>query len=73
MLGTPNEETWPGVKSLQDWNESFPTWPTLSLKKFVSGISDEGLDMIERFLILDPRHRLSAQEALTHPYLYGMT
>jgi serine/threonine protein kinase len=60
---------WPGVTSLQDWNQSFPLWPTLSLKKFVPGASDEALDLIERLLVLDPRHRISAQDAMNHPYV----
>lgn len=47
MRGTPSEATWPGVTSLQDWNEVFPVWPTLSLSAFVLNISDEGLDLIQ--------------------------
>jgi hypothetical protein len=27
ILGTPNEEVWPGVTSLQDWNKKFPSGP----------------------------------------------
>lgn len=72
FLGTPTEETWPGVTSLQDWNEAFPLWPTLSLRKTIPNVCDDGLDMIQRFLVLDPRHRLSAQDALKHPYLEGL-
>lgn len=26
-MGTPNEETWPGVTSLPDFKLSFPKWP----------------------------------------------
>lgn len=72
FLGTPTEETWPGVTSLQDWNEAFPLWPTLSLRKTIPNVCDDGLDMIQRFLVLDPRYRLSAQDALKHPYLEGL-
>lgn len=72
ILGTPNEAIWPGVKSLQDWSETFPIWPTLSLNQCIPGASPEALDMIGRLLVLDPRYRLSAQEALNHPYVLGM-
>mmetsp|Transcript_25524 Transcript_25524/g.43054 ORF Transcript_25524/g.43054 Transcript_25524/m.43054 type:complete len:300 (-) Transcript_25524:245-1144(-) len=72
MLGTPTEKTWPGVTSLHDWNEAFPLWPQLKIKNFLPQFCDEGIDLIERLLILDPRHRLSAREALSHPYLEGM-
>mmetsp|Transcript_59080 Transcript_59080/g.128253 ORF Transcript_59080/g.128253 Transcript_59080/m.128253 type:complete len:294 (-) Transcript_59080:233-1114(-) len=73
VCGTPSEQTWPGVTSLQDWNTAFPVWPALDINKFVPNFSPEGIDMIERLLSLDPRHRLSAHEALEHPYLEGMS
>ena len=28
LLGTPTEETWPGVTSLPDFKSAFPKWPT---------------------------------------------
>lgn len=72
ILGTPNEETWPGVTSLQDWNESFPVWPSLQVSRFVPGLGDAGVDLIEQLMGLDPRRRLSALEALKHPYFADM-
>lgn len=72
ILGTPDETTWPGVKSLQDWNESFPTWPALSMKKVIPNASEDAIDLIERLLIHDPRHRISAKDALEHPYIAGL-
>jgi serine/threonine protein kinase len=72
ILGTPTDAVWPGVKSLQDWNESFPIWPALSLRKFLPGADEEVVDMIEKLLVLDPRYRLSAQDALAHPYVQAM-
>jgi cyclin-dependent kinase 2 len=47
VLGTPSEQSWPGVTSLQDWNSSFPVWPALNINKFVPDFSPEGIDMIE--------------------------
>lgn len=26
-MGTPNEDTWPGVTSLPDYKSAFPKWP----------------------------------------------
>mmetsp|Transcript_19123 Transcript_19123/g.20725 ORF Transcript_19123/g.20725 Transcript_19123/m.20725 type:complete len:296 (-) Transcript_19123:323-1210(-) len=68
ILGTPNEETWPGVTSLQDWNEEFPIWPSLNLSKFCPGLDEQGLDLLEQMLAIDPRRRISAREAMRHPY-----
>ena len=27
VLGTPNEEVWPGVTALPDFKSAFPKWP----------------------------------------------
>jgi cyclin-dependent kinase len=47
VLGTPNEDSWPGVSSLQDWNDDFPRWPTLFLGNLVGNLSEEGVNLIE--------------------------
>ena len=72
VLGTPNEEVWPGVTSLQDWNEAFPVWPALQISRFTSNLSDAGVDLVEQMLQLDPKRRISAQDALAHPYFADM-
>lgn len=72
VLGTPNEDSWPGVTSLQDWNEDFPVWPSLQISSFVPGMCEAGVDLLEQLLPLDPRKRLSAHEALQHPYFADM-
>ncbi len=47
ILGTPNEDVWPGVTSLQDWNEDFPIWPSLNIARFVPGLHEAGIDLLE--------------------------
>lgn len=47
ILGTPNEVVWPGVTSLQDWNEDFPVWPSLHIAKFTPGLNESGIDLLE--------------------------
>lgn len=72
LLGTPNEEVWPGVTALQDWNEDFPVWPSLNVARCVPDLCDNGIDLIEQMLAIDPRRRISCKEALTHPYFSDM-
>lgn len=72
MLGTPNEDTWPGVSALPDWNTEFPKFPPLQLSRFLPGMNEEGIDLLEQILTLDPRRRLTATEALAHPYFAGV-
>lgn len=72
ILGTPNEEVWPGVTSLPDWNKDFPVWPALKIDPYVKGLSSSGIDLLMQMIDLDPRKRISAQDALDHPFLADM-
>ena len=68
LRGTPDEESWPGVTSLEAWNESFPVWPPLRLESRMKEISEEGLDLLDQMMQLNPMDRISARQALRHPY-----
>jgi len=72
ILGTPNEDVWPGVTYLTDWNDDFPVWPSLQLSRFTPDLCEAGVDLLEQLLAIDPRRRFSAQEALQHPYFADM-
>mmetsp|Transcript_19241 Transcript_19241/g.73916 ORF Transcript_19241/g.73916 Transcript_19241/m.73916 type:complete len:305 (+) Transcript_19241:73-987(+) len=70
VLGTPTEETWPGVTDLPDYNpNTFPKWKAKPLKEAVPGDLDPlGYDLMARMLEYEPSRRISAKEALKHPY-----
>jgi len=67
ILGTPCRETWPTVEDLRDWHE-FPQWKPIPLSQYVAELGSRGCDLLDRLLHMDPIHRLSADEALEHPY-----
>lgn len=46
LLGTPNEEVWPGVSSLMNWHE-YPQWSPQSLSTAVPNLDKDGLDLLE--------------------------
>ena len=68
LLGTPTEELWPGVTSFPDFKPSFPKWQRNERVALVSGLDEDGLDMLDGFLQYDPSMRLSAKRAGNHPY-----
>ena len=47
MLGTPNDEIWPGVSQLPDYKPSFPHWSPQDLSEHVPGLDEEGLDILK--------------------------
>jgi serine/threonine protein kinase len=69
LLGTPKDIDWPGVSNLRDYNASFPDWPKLNLAKFVPGIDEPGLILIDHCLKYNPSDRISAKQALNHAFL----
>ncbi|RSH94520.1 Cyclin-dependent kinase catalytic subunit [Saitozyma podzolica] len=68
VLGTPDEDVWPGVSALPDYKATFPQWNAVDLKGAVKGLDDNGLDLLRQTLIYDPARRISAKRALQHAY-----
>jgi serine/threonine protein kinase len=73
VLGTPNERNWPGVRDLPDYRGNFPAFPAQRLERFVRLLREApeprlGLDLLERMLVYEPSKRITACEAVNHPY-----
>jgi hypothetical protein len=75
LLGVPTAESWPGLAELRhghlvlDWKarrggEAAPTFEAT-----FGSCPPEGRDLLRRLLCCDPAQRLTAAEALRHPYL----
>lgn len=45
LLGTPNEEQWPGVTSLRDWHV-YPRWEAQNLARAVPSLGSAGVDLL---------------------------
>jgi cell division cycle 2-like protein len=76
-LGTPAEDEWPGWEELPGCRTlKFPPKPKGRLRELLpraslSGgptLSDSGYDLLSGLLCLDPARRLSAAQALAHPW-----
>ncbi|CAG9327313.1 unnamed protein product [Blepharisma stoltei] len=67
-LGTPNDRIWPGVSKLRDYKKTFPSWQPVRLATLVPQLDRDGVDLLEKMLTYDPSSRITAKEALLHPY-----
>jgi len=69
QLGTPSEDVWEGCTALPDWNTAFPIWFKTPFHPTVRDRVDAaGLDLLEQFVAYDPKDRITAKDALNHPY-----
>ncbi|RYR00889.1 hypothetical protein Ahy_B06g079776 [Arachis hypogaea] len=71
LLGTPNEEVWPGVSKLMNWHE-YPQWNPQELYMAVPTLDDQGVDLLSQMLQYEPSKRISAKKAMEHPYFHDL-
>ena len=65
VLGTPTEETWPGVSSLSDYRSVWPQFkPMVDFFKNNDSLSDCYKELLTKGFILDPAQRPSAKSLL---------
>ncbi|KAJ1528754.1 hypothetical protein ONE63_007141 [Megalurothrips usitatus] len=70
-LGTPTEESWPGLTALPDYNKIiFPESRRVPWETLVPDCPPDALSLIQCFLLYNADKRISAQEALNHSYFF---
>lgn len=73
ILGTPNEDTWPGITKNDEFvSYHFPCYPCESLTLHAPRLDRDAIDLLERLLRFESKNRISATEALQHPYFQSL-
>ncbi len=74
LLGTPSERTWPGISQLPEYKPNIQSqiYATQDLRLVLPQIDELGLDLLKRLLQLRPEMRISAANALRHPWFHGV-
>lgn len=71
VLGKPQPESWTGIVELPHWAEaqSWPNHPnTLGTRLAALPEGSAGFDLLSKLLEYDPSKRITASEALQHPF-----
>ncbi|EJD47893.1 Pkinase-domain-containing protein [Auricularia subglabra TFB-10046 SS5] len=70
-LGTPTEEDWPGYTKLPDYCP-IGQFAKQQLRDLFTAATADALNLLGRFLLYDPTKRISAKDALSHPYFFAL-
>ncbi|KAL0212818.1 hypothetical protein RCL1_006444 [Eukaryota sp. TZLM3-RCL] len=70
LLGTPTTHSFPGLLSLPGFKSDWPIYQKVALSEVCPRLDDVALDLLSRFLIFDPAQRITATEALQHPFFH---
>ncbi|KAI8870121.1 protein serine/threonine kinase [Ramicandelaber brevisporus] len=68
VLGTPTEQTWPGIVQYPDYKADIPNYPRIPIEPLVPKLDAYGVHLLLGLLEYRPERRLSAEQALKHPY-----
>lgn len=69
MLGTPTEESWPGISTNPEFrSHRFPIYCPEGLRRHAPRLDQEGADLLGKLLQFEGRRRVPAAEAMGHPF-----
>lgn len=72
VCGSPTEQTWPGISQIRDF-ASYATYPGLGgVTTAIPDAPDEAKQLLQQLMVLDPAQRITAKQALSHPYIGNM-
>lgn len=70
-IGTPTEDVWPGVSKLPEYvrpDTVVAPQPRQAFLATFGTVGEEGVDLLYKTLLLDPKKRITAKEMLEHPW-----
>jgi len=74
LLGTPDEQSWPGCKALQYYDMILSQTPRKYQSRFeekFASLDSTAKDLLRKLLHMDPDKRITADAALDHDYFWS--
>merc|ERR1712013_258599 len=73
VLGTPNEDNWPGIGRTEELQSyKFPHYTAEPLVARAPRLDPDGISLLNSFLHFEARRRISAREAMRNPYFQSL-
>lgn len=74
LLGTPTLADFPGIVELPEYTPDMPPYPAPrgGLGVLVPTLDSNGVDLLQKMLRYAPEKRVTAEQALEHPFFHDM-
>ncbi|CAB3402911.1 unnamed protein product [Caenorhabditis bovis] len=74
LCGSPTIDNWPDVVKLKGWQSlrQKRAYPRRIRDEFEHIMPSQAVDLLDKLLSLDPKKRLTAREALNHPWILSL-
>ncbi|XP_016046566.2 cyclin-dependent kinase 16 isoform X2 [Erinaceus europaeus] len=73
ILGTPTEETWPGILSNEEFKTyNYPKYRSEALLSHAPRLDSDGADLLTKLLQFEGRNRISAEDSMKHPFFLSL-
>jgi cyclin-dependent kinase len=71
VRGTPSDDYCGSLRELPEWGVNdnvFDNYDECDIRKHVPNLDEDGIDLLMKFIQLEPEKRISCDEALKHPF-----
>ncbi|XP_071778435.1 cyclin-dependent kinase 16 isoform X1 [Centroberyx gerrardi] len=73
LLGTPTEESWPGICSNEEFiSYNYPHYRAERLSNHTPRLDSEGVELLSKLLQFEGKKRISAEESMRHRYFTNL-